>query len=627
MLLLELAAQSVRGFSPAVRVALKAGYLVLRSPVESPSALGGLAIALCFPDGRGGDAAFLAVGAKTGKAGLSFQANDQSAWRLVRELGGAGSLHRLNRINNQFEVVTSDSAEMGQMLRASVGLPPRTTFEQVFIFTPAQLPTLRPKGKPAAAEKQKPRLATSMPLGADYPAVGVNPEETMAKIAVLEKELASSKQIAEIQFQQDGLLAELFKLESKVKAWGAAKAEAQRAVNEAVGVPTLASLGLPSDTLEKVKRYPMEVQKRDDALQKVQDERTAAEESRASLSVPALYQDVRFSGAVAAGIMLVAVAAFLQGTGQYLAMLAIPAFTFGALIALKHIEELQGIARQSNRLDMFSAREKKITDGFSGIAAQVKTALRAAQVETVEEFEAKLLRRPEFEQLAIAAKAALARMEADPETSQALAQSAQLKVEQEEITARLLEMSGGYIRDEREIVRELVKLRQLLAATSPTEQLPAVSTEPTETFDDPMPGLFALGADLFNTDVPTLWGVLKDRSTQYIVALTDRRLHGVEVDKDGRTTVLAPGGTIPAGELPGKDLDLVYLSIRLTLVEKYSAQAKVPVIFEDAFRGVLGDAKHPLVIRMLKHLGTLTQILHVTPFSHVAGPTDSVLAL
>ena len=105
------------------------------------------------------------------------------------------------------------------------------------------------------------------------------------------------------------------------------------------------------------------------------------------------------------------------------------------------------------------------------------------------------------------------------------------------------------------------------------------------------------------------------------------RLHGVEVDKDGRARVLAPGRTIPAGELPGNDLDLVFLSIRLTLVEKYSAQAKVPVIFEDAFRGVVDATKLPLVIRMLKHLGTLTQILHVTPSSHAASPTDPVLAL
>ena len=37
MLLLELAVQAVRGFSPSVRVALKPGFVVLKSPAEAPA--------------------------------------------------------------------------------------------------------------------------------------------------------------------------------------------------------------------------------------------------------------------------------------------------------------------------------------------------------------------------------------------------------------------------------------------------------------------------------------------------------------------------------------------------------------------------------------------------------------
>ena len=627
MLLLELAAQSVRGFSPAARVALKPGYLILKSPSATPSPLVGLFCALCFPDGRGGDAAFLAAGAKTGKAGFSFQGNDQSAWRLVRELGGAGSLHRLNRTNNQYEVVTQDAAEMAQVLRATVGLPPRTTFDQLFTFVPAQLPTRRPKGKPAAADKPKAMLASNM----DVPAAGVDADEARAKIAELEKELVMSKEIGAIQFRQDGLQAELFKLEALVKAWDDAKAWLATATQDVARMPTVASLGLVPDIVERVQRYPAEVVKRDDALQKIADERLAAEEGGAGHAVPPLWQDPRFMGSVAAGFALIVVAAFLDGGWRYLALLGIPGFTFGALMALKHIEELQVVARQSGRFDLFGVREKKIADEFAGLSAQIKAALQALNVETAEEFIARLSGRPQLEAAAAEAQAKVSQMEGDPQTAQALAKAGKLKAEQEEITARLLEMSGGYVRDEREVARELAKVKESIgrpavAAAAPVE-FQAVPTEPTETFEDPVPALMVLGADLFNTDVPTLWSTLKDRCGQYLAALTERRLHGVEVDKDGRAKVLAPGRTIPVGELPGPDLDLVYLAIRLTLVEKYSAQSKVPVIFEDAFRGVLDEAKLPLVIRMLKHLGTLTQILHVTPSSHAASPTDPVLAL
>ena len=71
-------------------MAFKAGYTVLKSPTEIPAPLAGLTLALVFPDGRGGDGAFLAPGAKLGRSGLSVQSVDQNVWRLVRDLGGQG---------------------------------------------------------------------------------------------------------------------------------------------------------------------------------------------------------------------------------------------------------------------------------------------------------------------------------------------------------------------------------------------------------------------------------------------------------------------------------------------------------------------------------------------------------
>jgi uncharacterized protein YhaN len=58
-------------------------------------------------------------------------------------------------------------------------------------------------------------------------------------------------------------------------------------------------------------------------------------------------------------------------------------------------------------------------------------------------------------------------------------------------------------------------------------------------------------------------------------------------------------------------LDLYYLALRMTVVEKASARVKRPFLLEDVFAGV-EEVKLPLIARMLKHLGTLTQVLHVT---------------
>ena len=120
-----------------------------------------------------------------------------------------------------------------------------------------------------------------------------------------------------------------------------------------------------------------------------------------------------------------------------------------------------------------------------------------------------------------------------------------------------------------------------------------------------------------------MWGVLKDRCAQYLSALTDRRYHGLEIDKNGRAAVLAPGRTVPLGECPPRDVDLVWLGVRLTLIEKHAAVGKVPLVVEDGFAAAVDD-KATLLQRMLKHLGTQTQVLHVTPVGHPGGATSAL---
>ncbi|HLL06128.1 MAG TPA: chromosome segregation protein SMC, partial [Myxococcaceae bacterium] len=151
----EVAVQNVRGFSPAGRFALKAGYLVLKPPSAEASPLAGLTLALLYPDGRGGDASFITAGAKSGKAALTFQGADGATYRVLRELGGSGTLHRMNKTTQQPELVSSDASEISQFLRGGVGLPPRTTFEQVYCLQVGQLPSRRPRKSAAAKPDAK----------------------------------------------------------------------------------------------------------------------------------------------------------------------------------------------------------------------------------------------------------------------------------------------------------------------------------------------------------------------------------------------------------------------------------------------------------------------------------------
>ena len=187
-------------------------------------------------------------------------------------------------------------------------------------------------------------------------------------------------------------------------------------------------------------------------------------------------------------------------------------------------------------------------------------------------------------------------------------------------------MSGGYVRDVRDIERELARFKEPAPAPKPSvsgEGFAPVVTTPTELWDDPAPPLLMLATDLFTTDVPSLWSVLHDRAVQYLTALTDRRYHGISVDKDGHATLDAPGRTVSARELPGKDLDLMYLALRLTLIEKAAGSHKLPVVIEDTFNTALDAAKQPLFGRMVKHLGSLTQVLHVSGAGQNAAVADA----
>jgi hypothetical protein len=183
------------------------------------------------------------------------------------------------------------------------------------------------------------------------------------------------------------------------------------------------------------------------------------------------------------------------------------------------------------------------------------------------------------------------------------------------------------VRDGREVEREMGRVREALAAAAaprriatPGSPLPAA----TEAFDDFTPPLARAAADLLAIDVATLSTRVRERCSQYLAALTERRVESLEIDHDGQGFARVGGRSIPVGQLPARDLDWAYLALRLTLVEKIAAEEPKPVLIEDLATG-LEEARLPLLGRMLKHLGTLTQVLHVTSHPVFASLSDGSL--
>jgi hypothetical protein len=622
---LEVAVQNVRGFSATGRFPLKPAYLILKPPTLEVSPVAGLALALLFPDGRGGDAAFITPGQQKGKAALTMLGQDGLTYRLLRELGGSGTLHRINPSTGQPELISQDAAEMGQFLRSQVGLPPRTTFEQVCCLLPSQLPSRKPRlksaAKPDPKAHAKPTLATAITV---LPADDIPAAE--AKVRALEQELAQARAVDEVQFQADGISSQIFEMEAKLKSTEGLRVALQEAEAAWQAQPTPTQLGLPQDILTRLSRYPKVVARRDEQLARLRAEKEADAEAPAPYVEP-LTKNRLFWAGIGAGVVGLVLGVVLSGMGKYVALLNIPAFGMAALMALRYVDELQQVDRKGRKGDVFAVREKKILEEFEAEDVFIRQATTVLKVDSYKEvpiaLERKELYRARVEEL----RAQLQQLESAPDFMQAAQQRDLLRQQAEALNAQLTQM-GSYTRDSREVERELSRVKESIAlARAPAQAAaPGAAAEGSgvEALEDPTPALLNQASDLLAADIHATIGALRDRCIQYFTALTDRRYQGVEWDKDGKGYALAPGKRLPVGELPPKDLDLYYLALRLTVVEKACARVKLPLLIDDAFAAV-EDVKLPLLGRMLKHLGSLTQVLHATAHPGFPQVSDGVV--
>ncbi|ATB33391.1 ATP-binding protein [Melittangium boletus] len=644
----ELAVQNVRGFSPAGRFALKTGYLVLKPPTAEPSPLAGLSLALLYADGRGGDASFSASAQKPGKAALTLMGQDGVTYRVLRELGGGGSLHRLNPATKQPELVTQDTTEANQFLRGQVGLPPRTTFDQLFCLYAAQLPSRRPRGLgrattsasglrtqsssgiAAARTHSSPGIAGGLASAqAVLPAQDIPAAE--AKQKELEKELILCKEVDNLQFEVDGLNSQVFNLEQKLSSTEGLKEKLREAEALWNAEPTPEKMGLPADIVARAERYGRVLARRDEALARLLADKDLADEEAARLpDIQPLVRNRNFWIAVAAGLLFFGVSLFLSKGARYVALLDVPAFGFAAVLALRYVEELQEKDRVDRRGEMFIAREKKITEEFEAEAGPVRRALDIFDVDTPKDIPPRLQRREQLGAEVAQLRAQLVSLEKHPEFIEAGEQLPIIRQQIELLNAKI-EQKGTFVRDMREVERELSRLKESIAlARNPQAMAGSPGVEASsgpEPLEDPSPLLLGLAGDVLATDLHAVAGVMRERCVQYFSALTERRYVGVEWDKDGRTSVVgASGRRQPLSELPPREVDLFFLSLRLTLVEKLGTRLKLPLVVEDAFLGV-DESRLPLLARMLKHLGTLTQVLHVTPLGGFSQVSDATINL
>ena len=435
----------------------------------------GLTSELCFPDGRGGDARYAsAEGGNTSKAALWIVGRDRVTYRILRELGRSGALHRVNAATRGHDLVTEEPAGDGAVPARPGGFPPRAA------GTRRSSPSRR-GSSPASARGSPPARPDGRGRGvlARARRRPSSPAQARARLIELERELALASEVERLQFRADGVSAQVFQLETRLKAV-ADPGEGARARPRGppAGADRWRVSGSSRTSSSGRKGFPALVAKVDETLAKLEAERQV--DVVTSPTATPLQHDARFWAGMALGAAALFTGATVTGPLKYIALLDIPAFGLAALVALKRVEDLQWAELAVRQGDRLGDREKQVREQFETDAQPVRNAMKILGVEQPHEIVARARgarRSGGYGSRTLEKRLQAARMH--PEYVAASTQLAELRAEQESLNAKLAE-KGNYVRDAREVEREMARMREALAPAPRRVSSPGVPVRPRD---------------------------------------------------------------------------------------------------------------------------------------------------
>jgi hypothetical protein len=594
VLLLEIAAQGVRGFAPqSGRLVLRPGYNVVAG---DGAVLRRLVAALFHPD-LPADPSFrsnTAAGGSPTRAGLTLAGDDGVTWRVVRDLAGPCQLQRFDPERRAFQSVLQDPARIAETLRAA-GVPGPERFAAVLSLAAADFPSRQAPGGLAAISQPVPRR----PLGR---------EEGRKKLDELRGEMERARAAEHVQMEMDTLQSRLFKLEEMLKSSDQVRDRLNVAEAAVAGLAAAeAAFSTLRDPALRLTACRKATARRDDALQKVAQEREARGETGSSVLAP-LWRHPGFLSGVGVGAASMIVA--LITDVRTLALLAIPATGWAAFEGLRWVGHAEGSETAGRRTRWLEERERKAKDAWERETTDVRAAMGAAGVASVAELGDLLARVQEARAALADAEAGLATWQARAETKDAVAERIQVEQEIGELEHKLTVETGGFVRDTHSLEVEITRLERELE--SPAADVPPVEARATPVpTGDPLRTLFErASADLALSPGAAL-RALQPRIAQVLPALTAQRMANFFVDDRGNLQVQAGGKLVPAATLTPGDRDLCFAVLKLGFAEQGLAAGKSVAVLEDAF-AVLPEGSRRVVARLLKQMAKGRQVLHAT---------------
>jgi hypothetical protein len=607
VILLEIAAQGVRGVSPpGGRAGLRPGYNVLG--VDGAS-LRRLLEALFYPDAQQGLAELRGSEGAPARAGVTLAGDDGGTYRLVRELGGACQLQRFDPERRTFAPVSSDPAEIGRLLQEKAGVPRRPRLGALLALSAAELPSRR-GGVPAL-----PGSAAAFPAERAVP-----PAEVEKRLAALHAELERARAAEKLQYQLDGLQSRLFKLEEDLKAGEKHRADLADAESAVAQLSAeAAAIDRLGDWQGRLAAAEKAASSRDETLARIGAEREALDEAAAGAAPSPFWTDPRFLAGGGVGLLAALAAAAGSGGGapgfRYLALLDPFAFGYAGWIALGWVGRLEASEKAGQRRKVIEDRERKAREEFDRGHAEVRAAMKAIGVGTLGDLREAAGRLAEARAAVEEARRRLTEWEAEPAASGARAEKEKVQSESAALEARLAEVAGGFVRDPRSVESDIARLE---AGRSAPE--PAGTALPPLGLGAPAPGapagdalrqaLDRAAAELGRSPAETL-RALQGRLAEVLPAFTTGRFAGCLLDERGNVLAQGGGKTTPVSMLPPADRDACWLAVRLGLAEQGVAGSRTVVLADDLFAN-LPEAARRLVARLLQQLARAGQVLHAT---------------
>jgi hypothetical protein len=478
----------------------------------------------------------------------------------------------------------------------------------------------------AAAELPSRAGAAPLSLSAGAaapPRPALGPDQARRRLGELEAELARATAAEKIQYQLDGLQARLFKLEELLKGGqrlreALAEAETERAALQQVA-DAAAELG---DAEAKLAVHARSATRRDEALGRVAAERAALAEAEAQGGPAPLWRDPLFLAGVGPGLLCLGLGAAGAAMGSELrtvALLDLPAFGWAGWATHRWIDRSEGWSRLARRHRVIDDWEQKIQEQFRRDGAELGAALELLGLTKPEELRDQLGRLGEADRKLAECRQRVAAWEADPETAGALAEKGRVEEDLRAAEAQLSGEAGGFVREVATVEAELERVRAEAeaparpaaaeeAAPAPEPARPAALAAPG---GEPLRGLLERAAAELGGSAASVARGVALKASQAIAGLTLNRLTGITSDDRGNVQIVTGGRPGPALTLPPADRDLVFLALKLALLEQAVAAGKTVAVLEDVFGG-LGDGARRTIGRILKQAAKAGQILHAT---------------